>query len=82
MLEGFDFTVSYAPVTGILSLHIITAIESIEGLVLFVLYTSNAFHNTILPHPSETFYLILPHLYLECYKVKCPNHPPASINQK
>ena len=50
MLEGVDFTVSYAPVSGIRSLHIIIEIAYVEGLVLFVLDISNAFQNIILPN--------------------------------
>ena len=48
MLEGFDFTVSYTPVAGILPLYITIAIASVEGLIIFVLDISNAFKNTIL----------------------------------
>ena len=33
MIEGFDFTVSYEPVAGILSFRIITEITSAEGLL-------------------------------------------------
>ena len=52
MLEGVNFIVSYAPVAGIRSLHIIIAIAYAEGLILFVLDISNAFQNTILPNPT------------------------------
>ena len=72
ILEGVEFTVSYAPVAGILSLHIITAIAFAEGLVIFVLDISNNFHNTILPNPAETFYLSLPYIYMDLYKIKRP----------
>ena len=60
LLEGVDFKVSYAPLAGILSLHIIIEISSVEGLIIFVLNISNAFHNTILPKPAEMVYLNLP----------------------
>ena len=49
MLERVGFTVSYAPVAGIRSLRIIIAIESTEGLILFVLDISNNFQNTFEP---------------------------------
>ena len=65
MLEGVDLTISYTPVSGICSLRIITAIDSAEGLILFVLEISNAFHNTILTNPTERVYLRLPYLYLD-----------------
>ena len=35
MFEGFDFTVSYTPVAGILSLSTTNEIESSEGLLIF-----------------------------------------------
>ena len=35
MLEVVDFTVSYEPVAGTLSLFIITEIASAEGLIIF-----------------------------------------------
>ena len=52
MLEEFDFKLSYAPVACILSLHIIIANASPEGLILFVLDISNDFQNTILSNPA------------------------------
>ena len=53
MIEGVDFTVSYQPVTGILSLCIIIATAYAECLILFVLDISNAFQNIILCNNSE-----------------------------
>ena len=52
MIEGFDFTVSYAHVAGIRYLLIIVTITSAECLIIFVLDVSNAFQNTILPNPE------------------------------
>ena len=49
ILEGVDFNVSYSPVAGICSLHIIISIASSGGLIIFVLDISNAFQNTIYP---------------------------------
>ena len=65
MLEVIGFTVSYALVSGIISLCIIVTIASAEGLILFVLEISNSFQNTTLPDPSEIFYLSLPRIDLE-----------------
>ena len=67
---------------GIRSLRIITAIESEEVLIIFVLDISNALKNTILPNPAERVYISLTYLYLDWYKRKLPKHPLASINQK
>ena len=80
MLEGVDFAVSYAPVAVILSLLIIIAIASVEGLILFLFDISNEFNNTILTNPAERFYLILPYRYLDWYQRKQPKHPLASSN--
>ena len=52
ILEGVDFTVSYTHVSNIRSLHIIIAIASEEGLVLYLLDIPNAFQNIIFPHPA------------------------------
>ena len=82
MVEGVEFTVSYEPVAGTLSLCIIMAIASAEDLIIFVLDISNAFQNTILPNPAEIIYLSLPYLYLDWYKRKTPKNPLDSINQK
>ena len=82
MIEGVNLTVSYAPMAGILYLCIIISIESAEGLIIFGLYISNAFHNTLLPNPAERVYRSLPHLYLDWYKRKYPKHPLASINHQ
>ena len=57
MIQGVDFTVSYAPVAWIQSLFIITAIVSAEGAIIFVLDISDAFQNTILPNLAERVYL-------------------------
>ena len=62
MLEGVDFTVSYAKVDVIRPLSTIIAILYEEVLIIFVLYISNAFHNKILPNPEEMFYLSLTRL--------------------
>ena len=67
MLEVVYFTISYVPVADIRSLCIIIAIAYVEGLIFFVLDIFNAFHNTILPEPSERFYIRLPYIYLGCY---------------
>ena len=61
MIEGVDFTVSYQPVTGILSLCIIIATAYAECLILFVLDISNAFQNIILCNNSERVHLSLPY---------------------
>ena len=82
IFDVVDFTISYAPVAVILSLCIIIAIASAEGLVIFVLEISKAFQNTILPNPAEIVYLSLPYIYLYWYKRNFPKHPLASINQK
>ena len=82
MLEVVYLTVSYSPVAGIRSLHIIIAIASVESLILFILDIPNSFHNTILPDPSEIVYLILLYLYLEWYTIKCPEYPLSLINHK
>ena len=49
MFEGVDFILSYALVAGISSLRISIVIASAEGLIIFVLDTSNAFQNNIYP---------------------------------
>ena len=67
---------------GTLPLCIIIAIDSAEGLIIFVLDISNDFQNTILPNPSEIVYLILAYLYLDWYKIKWSKHPLESSNQK
>ena len=82
MLEGVDFTVSYAPVAGIRPLRITIELASTEGLTLFVLDIYNAFQNTILTNPAESVYLILPYIYLDWYKINWTKHPLASRNQK
>ena len=82
MIEGFESNVSYASVSGILSLCIIIAITSAEGLIIFFLDISNAFQNNILPNPAEIVYIILPYIYLDWYKRKWPEHPLESRNQK
>ena len=82
MLEVFDFTVVYATADGILHPCIIMAIASTEGLIIFVLDISNAFHNTFLPDPAERIYLSFPYLYLDWCKIRFPKHPLASRNQK
>ena len=81
MLEGVDFTVSYAPVVGIFYLHVIIAIVYSEGLINFVLDLSNAIQNTIIPNTSKRVYLKFPHLYLEWFKRTLPEHLLAAINQ-
>ena len=82
MLEGFDSTVSYVPVSGMLYIHIIIAIASAEGLIILVLDIYNASQNTFIPSPKERVYLILSHLYLEWFKIKWTKHPLSSGNQK
>ena len=52
MLEGVEFTVPYAPVDVIRPLFIIKAIDSSEGLIIFVLDISNYFNNTVLSNPA------------------------------
>ena len=65
ILEGFYFTVSYAPVAGILSLCIIIEVESSEGLIIFVLDISNGFQNILFPNPAVRVYQILTDIYLD-----------------
>ena len=49
ILEGVEFTVSYAPMHGICPLCIIIATACEKGLINFALDISNAFQNTIYP---------------------------------
>ena len=64
MLERVGFTVSYTTVIGIIYLFIFIGIASLEGLIIFILDISNAFHNIIPPNPEESVYLNLPRLYM------------------
>ena len=82
MIEGVDFTVSYAPVAGIHYLCIFISIASSEGLNIFVLEIFNTFQNDILPNTAKIAYLSSLHLYLEWIKIKRPKHPLDSRNQK
>ena len=50
MIEGYYLNVSYTPVSGIISICVIIYISYAEGLIIFILYISNALHNTILLH--------------------------------
>ena len=43
MIKGFDITVSYETVSGIVSLFIINEIQSTEGLIIFILDIFNDF---------------------------------------
>ena len=81
MLEGVNLSVSYTPVEGTISFCIVIYIASAEGLINFVINISNTFHNTILSNTEERVYFILPHLYLELSKSKCPKHLLATRNQ-
>ena len=64
MIEGVDFTVSYAPVVDIKYLRINIAISYTEVRIIFILGIYNVFQNTIIPYLKEIDYLSLPHLYL------------------
>ena len=64
MIKGFDITVSYETVSGIVSLFIINEIQSTEGLIIFILDIFNAFQNTIWICTEEMDFLSLLHLYL------------------
>ena len=75
MLEGFDLTVSYTPVSGIVSLCTIVTISYVEGLIIFILEVSNALQNTIYPNPEKRVYLSLTHLYLKIFERKRIKHP-------
>ena len=48
-MTSIEFTVSYAPVSGIRSLQITIEIASAESLIIFVLDIYNAFQDTIFP---------------------------------
>ena len=52
MIEGVDFTVSYAPLSGIFFPHIIIIVSYSESLIIFALDISNAFQNTIITNPE------------------------------
>ena len=82
MLEVVGCTVSYATIYEIHSLQIIIAIASAEGLPIFFLDISNAFHNIIPPNPEELVHIKLPHLYLEWSKIKWSKDPLATRNYK
>ena len=58
ILDGFESTASYSPVAGIISLRIVIAIVSAEGLIIFILGISKSFQNTILLNPEEIFILV------------------------
>ena len=68
MIEGVDFTVSYAPVSGIRSLCTIISFASSEVLIPFYVDIYNDFQNNILPNPAEIVCPSLPYIYLDWYK--------------
>ena len=80
MLEVFDFTFLNSPVSYILSFCIIITITYAEGPLMFFLYISNSFLNTILPNPGKSVNHSLPRRCLERFKIKCPKHPLSSRN--
>ena len=82
MLEEFDITIPYAPVSGIRSLCIIIAIAFAEGLILILLDIYNALQNNILYNPTERVYLNLPCICMHWYKRNFPKYPLSSRNQK
>ena len=82
ILEGVDFTVSYAPVAGIKYIIIFITIASTEGMIMFLLGISNSFQNTILPNLKEIFHIILSHIYLYWFKREWQKHQLASHNIK
>ena len=81
MLEVFDFTFLNSPVSYILSFCIIITITYAEGPLMFFLYISNSFLNTILPNPGKSVNHSLPRRCLERFKIKCPKHPLSSRNK-
>ena len=81
MLEGFIFTVSYAPVTGTRPLCIIIPISSLEGIITFVLDISNTLRIPFYPTLQKESILAY-HIYICIDTKKSPKHPFASINQK
>ena len=78
MLEGIDFTVSYAPVANIQSIRVIIAIAAAEGMTIHILDISNAFQSTVIAYPKERHYISLPAQYLQWFRRKWPTHPLAS----
>lgn len=75
MVEGVDFSISYAPCASVQSIYLQMAIAADLNLTTLVLDISNAFQSAVIFTEEERTYMTLPAFYHEWFKNKWPNHP-------
>ena len=82
MLEGKDFTISYAPIADIIAIRITIAIAALLHMRLYTIDIVNAYQNAIIQNIDDRHYMRLPYLYQEWFKSRWPSHPSNHIPYK
>ena len=65
MVQGQDFTVSYAPAVDADSFRLAISIVASDEIILVFIDASNAFQTNVISDPNKRVYITLPTMYLE-----------------
>ena len=75
MVQGLDFSVSYAPTVDAYLFRLSLNIAVSDGMIMVFINTSNAFQTNVISDPKKRVYTTLPTIYLEWFRARFPNHP-------
>ena len=74
MIQGVDFSDSYAPTVDADSFRLTLNIAASEDMNIVFIDASNAFQTNVISDPSKRVYVTLPTMYLEWFRTRFPNH--------
>ena len=82
MIQGQDFTVSYAPTVVADSFRLSIALAASDNMIIVFIDASNAFQTNVISDPNKRIYITLPTMYLEWFRARFPNHPLAKCKNR
>ena len=75
MIQGQDYTVSYAPTADVDSFRLTSTIAVSDDIVVVFIDTSNVFKTNVISDPNKRIYITLSTIYFDWFEAMLPNNP-------
>ena len=75
MIQGQDYTVSYAPTVDVDSFRLTSIISASDDIVVVFIDTSNVFQTNVISDPNKRVYIILSTIHFDWFEAILPNNP-------
>ena len=82
IIQGQDFTVSYALTVDANSFRLAIAIAASDEMILVFIDASNAYQTNVISDPNKRVCITLTTVYLDWFGARFPNHPLAKCKNR